>query len=257
LDAFAWARRHGADGVELDVRRTADGVLVVHHDGVVPGVGRISDLAGPDLPWWVPTLADALDACGPVVVDIELKNPPTEPGFDPNQRVAVEVMELLHRRAAGGRTLAAGAPRRSAGALRLATGGPPKAPELGGASRAGLSGQRWFVTSFWPDTLAAASAAASGPATLGLLLFPGLDAAGLVERAVALGCTLLLPSRSDADASVIHSAHEAGLAVAAWTVNDATQLLGAIEAGVDGVITDDVTEVVAARNRWLKSRPAR
>jgi glycerophosphoryl diester phosphodiesterase len=32
LDAFAGAAAQGADWVELDVRATSDGVLVVHHD---------------------------------------------------------------------------------------------------------------------------------------------------------------------------------------------------------------------------------
>ena len=40
--AFTRARELGADGVELDVRRTADGVLVVHHDPDVRGVGLIA-----------------------------------------------------------------------------------------------------------------------------------------------------------------------------------------------------------------------
>ena len=40
IDAFAEARRLGADGVELDVRLTADGALAVHHDAEIPGVGR-------------------------------------------------------------------------------------------------------------------------------------------------------------------------------------------------------------------------
>ena len=39
LDAFARARSLGADGVELDVRLTADGGLAVHHDPVIDGVG--------------------------------------------------------------------------------------------------------------------------------------------------------------------------------------------------------------------------
>src|SRR6478736_4409350 len=37
LDAFALAIAMGADGVELDVRRTADGALVLHHDPAVLG----------------------------------------------------------------------------------------------------------------------------------------------------------------------------------------------------------------------------
>src|SRR4051794_36499575 len=38
LAAFATALADGADGVELDVRRTLDGVLVVHHDPI----GRVT-----------------------------------------------------------------------------------------------------------------------------------------------------------------------------------------------------------------------
>ena len=38
LDAFTLARARGADGVELDVRVTADGALAVHHDPVIAGV---------------------------------------------------------------------------------------------------------------------------------------------------------------------------------------------------------------------------
>jgi glycerophosphoryl diester phosphodiesterase len=43
VDAFVRARELGADGVELDVRRTADGVLVVHHDAAVEPVGLLVD----------------------------------------------------------------------------------------------------------------------------------------------------------------------------------------------------------------------
>ncbi len=35
LDAFRAARDQGAHGIELDVRRTADGILVIHHDALV------------------------------------------------------------------------------------------------------------------------------------------------------------------------------------------------------------------------------
>ena len=41
LEAFVEAIAPGADGVELDVRRTADGALVVHHDAVIQGLGAI------------------------------------------------------------------------------------------------------------------------------------------------------------------------------------------------------------------------
>ena len=66
LAAFRRALELGADGVELDVHRTADGGLVVHHDAVAPGVGLLAELtadavraAAPQ----IPTLAEALDVC--------------------------------------------------------------------------------------------------------------------------------------------------------------------------------------------------
>ena len=60
MAAFAEARRLGADGVELDVRRSADGVLVVHHDADVPGVGPVAGASGCGIcPAHVPLLADA------------------------------------------------------------------------------------------------------------------------------------------------------------------------------------------------------
>lgn len=74
LAAFAEARRLGADGVELDVRRSADGALVVHHDAAVPGVGPVSSARVRDLPEHVPLLGDALAACDGMVVNVELKN---------------------------------------------------------------------------------------------------------------------------------------------------------------------------------------
>lgn len=53
LPAFAAAMRGGADGVELDVRLTRDGVPVVIHDATVDrttdGHGRIADLSSAEL----------------------------------------------------------------------------------------------------------------------------------------------------------------------------------------------------------------
>jgi glycerophosphoryl diester phosphodiesterase len=72
--AFAEARRLGVDGVELDVRRSADGALVVHHDPEIPGVGPVSGLRVRELPSGIPLLDEALDACGGMVVNIEIKS---------------------------------------------------------------------------------------------------------------------------------------------------------------------------------------
>src|SRR5439155_14345872 len=77
LEAFEAALALGADGVELDVHRTADGALVVHHDAAVPGFGVLAAAplaairaARPA----VPTLEDALDVCRGHLVNVEVKN---------------------------------------------------------------------------------------------------------------------------------------------------------------------------------------
>ena len=87
--AFVGARDAGADGVELDARRTADGHVIVHHDAQLPDGRVIVELAAAELPDHVPSLAEALDACAGMVVNIEIKNWPDDPDFDGTEQVAV------------------------------------------------------------------------------------------------------------------------------------------------------------------------
>ena len=99
--AFERAVELGSDGIELDVRRTADGLLVVHHDAVL-GDGRvIVETRRSELPFYVPTLAEALDACAGAWVNLEIKNDPGEPDFDPDDAVVEGVLAELERRGAG------------------------------------------------------------------------------------------------------------------------------------------------------------
>src|ERR1700734_2612557 len=88
VEAFAEARRLGADGVELDVRLTADRALAIHHDADIPGIGTIDQLEVADLPAHVPLLADVLAVCEGMVVNVEIKNAPQDPGWDPGEAVA-------------------------------------------------------------------------------------------------------------------------------------------------------------------------
>lgn len=93
LPAFQLAFDQGADGVELDVQRTRDGVLVICHDETIDrtsdGSGAISELTFDQLRRLdfsngrngyarvpIPTLAEVLDLVRGTdkVVDIELKN---------------------------------------------------------------------------------------------------------------------------------------------------------------------------------------
>ena len=98
LEAFLRARRLGADGVELDVRLTADGALAVHHDPVVRGIGPVRELAADQLPASVPAPGRGPGRLRRAEVNIEIKNLPGEPGFDPDERMA-----RRRGRAGGGR----------------------------------------------------------------------------------------------------------------------------------------------------------
>jgi glycerophosphoryl diester phosphodiesterase len=93
--AFRLAGELGADAVELDVRRTADGVLVVHHDCQLADARVIADTAYGELPDHVPTLAAALDACEGMWVNVEIKNDPSEPDFDESESIADETIAHL------------------------------------------------------------------------------------------------------------------------------------------------------------------
>lgn len=96
--AFRRAVEMGADGIELDVRRTVDNQLVTHHDPRLPDGRVISDIACADLPDSVPTFAEALDACDGAFVNVEIKNDPNEPDFDPADWVArAAAIQLLGR----------------------------------------------------------------------------------------------------------------------------------------------------------------
>lgn len=105
LAAFARAVAMGADGIELDVRRTADDRLVVHHDARVPDGRVIRQVRHADLPAHVPELEEALDACEGVLVNIEIKNDPAEPDFDPGEWVAHRTLAVLERRGTPSRWL--------------------------------------------------------------------------------------------------------------------------------------------------------
>jgi glycerophosphoryl diester phosphodiesterase len=216
-EAFAAALHAGADGVELDVRLSADGVVVVHHDREVDGTGPVDTSEAASLPDWVPTLREALEACAGAFVNVELKNSPFEVGYDPEEQLAEEVVRVL----AGARS--------------------------GHDVRGGL-----LVSSFSPASLTATKGAArrfGESIPLGLLVHPALGMEGALETAKSIGCASLNLFHAQVSSEVVLEAHEAGMAVFVWTVNSSAEVEAAVQAGVDALITDDVRSVLGFLGR--------
>lgn len=208
VEAFRRAATLGADAVELDVRRTLDGALLVHHDPEVDGLGPLVER--PRREWahlapWIPTLGEALDACGELWSDVEVKNLPHEPDWDPDHHVAARVVDAVVERGAAERTL---------------------------------------VSSFNPDTLARVrerAAEEGGQLATALVTMGFLDAASGVEAAAEGGHVACAPGvealRDDA-AAVVARARELGVAVVPWTVDDPDEIAALAAAGVAGLITN-------------------
>lgn len=200
LAAFVRAWHLGADGVELDVRLTRDGALAVHHDPRIRGAGKLAALDVRDLPAHVPLLVDVLGACPGMTVNIEVKNLPTEAGYDPHETAAQMVAGLVIETAMGD------------GAI---------------------------VSSFWPRSLEAV-VAVNPTIPTGLLLRKWANPSRGIEMARKAGCRALHPHRSSVTARLVDEAHAAGLRVNAWTVDDPASLAAMADCGVDAIITDDV-----------------
>jgi glycerophosphoryl diester phosphodiesterase len=210
VEAFVEAGRLGADGVELDVRRTADGQLAVRHDPTLDDGRSIVDLAAEELPPSVPLLAAALDACGGMVVNVEIKNLPHEPDFDPEAAtVVLAVVGELRRR------------------------GRP---------------ERFLVSSFHPVTVDRVRREAPELPTA-LLVHRAFAPAMAVELAAAAGHVALHPHHSLVDAGLVEECHDAGLRVNVWTVDDPARIRALADLGVDGVVTNVPDVAVAALGR--------
>ena len=203
LAAFARAVELGADGVELDIHRTSDGALVVRHDadtpaGLLPELSFAEIRAG--LPE-VPSLGDTLDVCAGVLVNVEIKNSPRDADWDPSDRAAELLVELLAAREGRDRVLVSSFNLASVDRVRSLAPDVPTALLTWGKDP--LEG------------LLLAEAHGHGALHPDLLSVAGAGAAAAATRA-----------------------HERGLEVNVWTVNDPAELARLAAAGIDGLITD-------------------
>jgi len=198
--AFLEAHRLGADGVELDVRRSSDGALVVHHDSSVPGLGPIAELTVAQLPDHVPLLDAALDACAGMRVNIEIKNEaPSASSEAPDALALAVVRTALEVRAR----------------------------------------EELLISSFDLATLDAVRVA-DPDLEVGWLLDLTEDPRAALDVALGRGFSALHPFVLSVTAELVEVAHSSGLAINTWTVNARHDLEAMVALGVDVVITDDV-----------------
>lgn len=224
LPAFEAAVSLGARVVELDARLTSDGVTVVLHD---PDVSRTTDGEGSvhemtaeqvaalgagtvDVSAGVPTLREALRTLsGRAAVAIEIKNLPGEPAYEPGHesivRAAIEDLE---------------------------------ATDFDGPV---------LVVSFNPHSIAAAKALAPQVAT-GFLTTQIVDQREALGHVAERGHDVLLPgSRSliPLGERFVAEAHEAGVRVGTWTIDDAATVRMLLGWGVDAIASNDPAMAVA------------
>lgn len=220
--AFRLARDLGADGVELDIRRSADDELVVHHDAKARGIGILAEAPfaavrarRPE----IPTLEEALDACVGMLVNVEVKNLPGDPDFDPGDRIVGLLVDALARRAHADNVV---------------------------------------VSSFNLATVDRFREHATGSPTA-LLALRGFDPLAAVTVAAERGHAALHPNvwglTGPVAAAVTTKAHELGLALNVWTVNRAATVRRLSRVGVDAVVTDVPDTALRALGRGLSPPP--
>jgi glycerophosphoryl diester phosphodiesterase len=210
LEAFRQARRLGADGVELDARRSGDGAIVVCHDASIPGLGSIAALAAAQLPPHIPSIGAAIEACGDVVVvNVELKDLPGEPGFHSTYPLARMVARFVAEHD-----------------LRSLV----------------------VVSSF--DLMALDAVHQCDPSIrTGWLTSSRYDQHDALLTVVERGHHALHPHVEGVTAALVVAAHDAGITVTTWTADEADLIRRLAADGVDGIITNRPDVARAALSR--------
>ena len=234
LTAFRHAIALGVDLVELDVRLSADGEVVVIHDGTLT---RTTTGSGP---------VDAHSAAA--LAAVRLKGPHGE--IDEGVPTLRQVLELLAPSTTGlllefkSPGISAAYERRAGGVVPIAGPRYERLEEkaITAVSAAGLAA-RTTLMAFNPDVVRRLGELAPGQRRT-LLVHAGQVAMAeaapedAVDWATRLGATGLGIEHTLLDTRVVARARGAGLSVGVWTVNDEPAITRAIELGVDVLTTD-------------------
>jgi glycerophosphoryl diester phosphodiesterase len=224
--AFAEAIALGFRYLETDVHATADGVLVAFHDR---RLDRVTDASGPiaQLPWArvrqarvggtepIPLLEDLLMAWPHARFNVDVKD---APAIGP-------LIEVVRRTRAQDRVCVASFSEARLAAVRRGLG-PGVCTSLG----------PWSGARLW--------AAALRPGWTPLMP-RGIPCAQLPPRAGWLPVVT---------AALVQAAHQAGMVVHAWTVDEPAEMNRLLDLGVDGLISDQprvLREVLMSRGQWV------
>ena len=214
LLAFATAKRMGADAVELDVRTTRDGLLVVHHNPNLDDGRLICDTHHLDVPDHVPSLAEALEACAGMWVNVEIKNDSNEPDFDADEKRADATVALLQ----------------SLGEL-----------------------DRWLISSFRLETINRVRVVEPALRTAWLTVgVRPEEVATVSESLIDAGHSAIHPYVDLLTRDALDAFHAAGLEVNTWTCDVPERLEELMRWGVDGICTN-VPDVALSIRKKLAS----
>lgn len=261
LFAMRRAVANGADALELDVHMSRDGALMVCHDATVDrttdGTGAIADLTFDELRrldnayWWTPgtvvdhenpdpdayvhrgkapddpefriaTLEEVLEAFPEVFLNFDIKQTaPTVVSYEE------PLAEMLLRFERAGSTIVASFNDLATDRFR------PHAPDV--HTSLGTNGTA--------DFFRAVRAGGAPPPT----------------ASVALQVPRTFGDLVVVDGAFVTAAHDAGLAVHVWTIDDPEEMASLVDAGVDGIMTDrpEALEGVLAERgvRYERSTP--
>jgi glycerophosphoryl diester phosphodiesterase len=252
LFAIARAREAGVGGIELDVHATADGVPVVCHDPSVDrttnGSGeirhhRLAELLELDNAYWfvpgedtphdrppgdyplrgrapaerdlrIATLDEALEATRGLVVNLDIKR--TAPAVEPYEHL---VAAAIRRHGREGDVIVASFDDRATDAFaRIA-----------------------------PDIATSAGTAAVAE------LYQSLHAGGTVPESILRHAAVQVPPSVEGHVIVddlfVEALHEAGIAVHVWTIDEPEEMERLVALGVDGIISDRPSVLVAVLER--------
>lgn len=198
IEAFEAAAAMGADWVELDVRHTKDGQIVVHHDPVTPNSKLIREQNLKDLPDHISTLEAVIDACGDMGVNIEIKNDPSEDDYDPEHLMVPAIVKI---------------------------------------ARAKLSRDKVLITSFDMGAINAVHDIDKNLPT-GFLTDDDIGPEVSIGRATAHNHVAINPWDDIVTPRWIDAAAEAELDVYVWTVDDPKRMKQLAKMGVNGIITN-------------------